>query len=120
MSKEEGKTEEVAVEKAAPRFVGGRPRSTVVKLEYPIEFDGKVYEQITITRMTVKQLGAYIESIRNASGDPPPPPIFDAPREVIEALDADDSAAIDRIALDFLPRVLREATAPLPQDGGAM
>lgn len=87
-----------------PRFVG-RIRSKMVPLEWPIEFGGKLYESVTVSRMTAKQVSEFVEASR--AGSKANLAMFDCPIEVIDALDADDSEAVNAVALDFLPRALR-------------
>lgn len=99
-----------------PKFVGGPPRSRTVTLTYPVEYDGKVYRTITVTRMTVAQVRDFTVQV---SDDPDGArlPMFDAPKEVMDALDPDDYAEVDRVVLDFLPRNMRAALEPTDQDG---
>lgn len=92
---------------AAPRFAGDRVRSAIVPLEWPIEFDGRVIDKITVRRMTAKEVSDFVETTR-AEGKAELP-MFDCPMAVIDALDADDSDAVNRAVLDFLPRSLRTA-----------
>lgn len=92
-------------ERPLPRFVGGKPREQVVELDWPMEFDGKIYERVTIRRLTVAEIAAFTEHAMKEGN--PWPAMFDLPREVLEALDPDDQDRIADVALDFLPRRLR-------------
>jgi hypothetical protein len=44
-------------------------------------------------------------------------PMFDAPYEVIDALDPDDADTIEETVDRFLPRRLRLAAGPIPESG---
>lgn len=86
---------------ASPRFVGDRRRDVVVPLEWPIEYDGKVYNEIRVRRMTGAEVAAFVNS------DDGTLPMVEAPKVVIDALDADDAMAINKAITDFLPQSLR-------------
>lgn len=111
-----------------PKHVRGSERFEVVDLEWPVEYDGKVYDKITVTRMSTTQVADYTERMATDSGLGAIP-MFDAPRAVIEALDADDTAKLDEVAFRFLPRAFRGAgtstsgtgadTSGSPQPGSA-
>lgn len=90
-----------AVAKAVAKIAG--ERSKTIPLEWPVEYDGKVYSEITVRRMTGREVQEFFKSKDDAGGLP----MFDCPREVIEALDADDDVTINKAVLDFLPRSLR-------------
>lgn len=94
----------------APAFVveGDRRRSETVQLEWPVEFDGRVYRSIMISRMTAAQVDAFTEEAR-ANAGAARLPMFSCPHEVIDALDADDAARVNEVVLRFLPRALRPA-----------
>ena len=94
---------------AAPRFTGNKARTTTVPLEHHIEYDGKVYTAIIVSRMTVTQVGEFVEAAQ-AQGGEARLPMFDAPPEVIDALDPDDAENVNKVVRDFLPRSLRPAT----------
>jgi hypothetical protein len=95
------------VERALPRFVGGRQREQVVPLEWPIEYDGKVWDKIRVKRVTVAEMSAYLEALKDDANAPVP--LFDAPRQVLDALDADDDETLSKVAADFFPRRWRAA-----------
>lgn len=86
---------------APPRFVGDRRRDVVVPLEWPIEYDGKIYSEIRVRRMTGAEVAAFVNS---DDGDLP---MVEAPKVVIDSLDADDAMAINKAITDFLPQSLR-------------
>ncbi|MDC7784754.1 phage tail assembly protein [Rhodoplanes sp. TEM] len=103
----------------APRFVGGKPRARVITLEYPIEYRGKLWEQITVRRMTAKELQDFVDQA-SKDGETPKLPMFDAPIEVMDFLDPDDQATVSEAVQDFLPRALRQAEEPHPASIGGM
>ncbi len=98
----------------APSFVAGRSREKRIELEWPIEYGGTIYDVITLRRLTVAEVSAFVESVKDLpdgkkfhwplffddAGAPVPPAVMDA-------LDADDSERLDSEALDFLPRRFR-------------
>ena len=94
---------------AAPRFTGNKARTTTVPLEHHVEFAGKVYTAIIVSRMTVAQVGEFVEAAQ-VDGANARLPMFDAPFEVIDALDPDDAETVNKAVRDFLPRSLRPAT----------
>ncbi len=113
-------------ETSTPHFATDRPRAKTVPLEWPIEFGGKTYAALAIARLTAGEVAEFQKSIANLPPDAPVTfPVFrDAdgaplPDGLLDALDADDSDALDRAALDFLPRRFRgaEATASAPAAG---
>ncbi|PZU95578.1 MAG: phage tail assembly protein [Chelatococcus sp.] len=109
-------TETSAVEPlapVAPKFIAGKARSETVKLEWPIEYDGKTYDTITITRPTTADLEAWrdkIAAMKAAEEDVSKErlPMFDAPTAVLEALDPDDDDSISAVVTRFLPRRFRD------------
>ena len=91
----------------AARIVTDKITSRIVPLEWPVEFDGRVYHQIRVHRVTGKEMRDFMEKIR-AGADNVLPPMVDCPIEVWEALDADDQFAIDQAAAEFMPRRLKD------------
>ena len=90
---------------AAPRFIGDRPRSRTVTLEWPLEFDGKVYEQIVVRRATLADLAVFAEQLAALpKGQEIHLPMYDAPDAVIDALDPDDRDSLNAAADGFLLR----------------
>jgi hypothetical protein len=89
----------------APKFAGGKSRSKTIVLDWPVEFAGKTYEQITVRRMTGAEVSAWANSAGSESL-----PMFDCPQEVVDALDADDAEAVSKAVIDFLPRRMRAAS----------
>ncbi len=83
-----------------------------MQLEWPLEYDGREYREITIKRLTAQEVKDLADALRALPEGTPPPrwPIFvDAegapiPEEVLDALDPDDDTMLQEAALDFLPR----------------
>ena len=92
-----------------------KPLFRTIELEYPVDFDGTVYETITVRRMTGEEVRLFIEGIEVDRRLP----MFDVPSEVIGALDADDAEQINKAVMDFLPRALREDNEPSPNTGAS-
>jgi hypothetical protein len=78
----------------------------LVPLEWPIEFDGKVYDQIRVHRVSGKQVRDFLEALRTSEADILPP-MIDCPMEVWNALDADDQETVDLAAMEFTPKRLK-------------
>jgi hypothetical protein len=98
-------TDEVETKAApvAPSFVDDRTKT--IPLEWPVEYDGEIYTDVTVRRMTGAEVSAFFaqpEETRRL-------PMFNCPAEVIDALDADDAAAVSKAVMDFLPRSMRPA-----------
>lgn len=93
-------------------------RFRIVELTWPVTFEGKTYERITVSRMSVRQLGVFMDTIES-KGRLSDLPMFDVPREVIEELDADDGDKLDEAAADFLPRRFRVTAGSVRTDGAS-
>jgi hypothetical protein len=91
-------------------------RFEVVMLDWPVEYDGVTYDRITVSRMTVTQLANYMDTINKENGLSALP-MFDVPRAVVDALDADDGGKLDEVAFRFLPQGLRTTAASNPSTG---
>lgn len=93
---------DVPAEKPRATLVG--LRSKTIALDFPVEFDGKTYTEITVKRLTGDEVSAFYN-------DPSAEriPMFDCPPEVIDALDADDAEIVMEAFRNFLPRALRTA-----------
>ncbi len=94
-------------EKPVARIVTDVPRSKEITLQFPIEFDGKTFNAISVRRLSGVEVQAYVERI-TAGHRSFRVPTIDCPDEVFEALDDDDRYALEVAGLDFLPRRLRE------------
>lgn len=99
---------------APPVFEGGPPRIKSVSLRYPVRYDGKLYDAVTVRRLTVAETAAFESRVATQlKADPASrvrwPVYYDSagnplPDVVIDALDADDKWEVDKIVADFLPR----------------
>lgn len=103
----------------AARIVSDRPRIKTIKLEWPVEFNGKVYSEISISRLTVAEVANFAKSLEETKDDEATmlPMYFDSetqpiPKEVFDAMDQDDKDAIDQESISFLPRRFRGLTEP--------
>lgn len=97
-----------------PRFVGpGAPKA--YRLRYPIEFDGKVYEEIVITPPTTATYVAYMDDL--AAGKPGDLKMVDAPDAVLDYLHPDDTEEVNKVIVGFLPRALKEAAERVETPG---
>lgn len=108
-------TETPAAEAAVAKFAQQRKRFRTVPLDWPIEYGGTVYKEVTVRRMTGQEVADFISAAER--GDNPSLPMFDVPKAVIDALDADDSDAINKAVHDFLPRSLRPEIEQSPNSG---
>ncbi|MGJ4927453.1 phage tail assembly protein [Bradyrhizobium sp. HKCCYLRH3095] len=95
-----------------PQFVGGKPRSRVVPLDWPLSYRGKTYDRITVRRMTTGEVGEFIAAASSEDMKNARLPMFDCPPEIIDALDPDDAERVNEVIRDFLPRLLRQAGEP--------
>jgi len=101
---------------APPRFVGDN-RSEVVSLDFPLEYDGKVYSTVTVRRMTGEEIRQFLDDLLDNDGGRVRFPMFDAPDAVMNALDPDDADKVDEVVERFLPRRLRPAARQSPASG---
>jgi hypothetical protein len=90
----------------APRFVGAGA-FRVVTLQFPVKFEGKVYESITVRRITMKEMREFVESA--SEGGSATTPNIDCPTGLLDHLDPDDFEEVDKAISDFLPRRLKAA-----------
>ena len=100
-----------------PQFVGGKPRSCEVPLDWPLSYGDKIYDRITVRRMTTAEVGAFIAAASGEDTKNARLPMFDCPSEIIDALDPDDAERVNEVIRDFLPRLLRQADEPPPASG---
>ena len=93
-------------------------RFEVVMLEWPVEYDGKLYDRVTVRRMSTSEVAAFVEA---AIADKKAPlPMLDAPQAVLDELDEDDAVALNKVVEDFLPRSWRDSRAADRASGVAM
>jgi hypothetical protein len=69
--------------------------------------------------MKTSEVAEFIEQVRSDAKSAALP-MFDAPKEVIDALDPDDAEAVNKAVNDFLPRVLRVESEPEPSSSLTM
>lgn len=120
--------------KPEPRYVGGKLREKRVELEWPVEHDGKLYEAITVRRMTGQQVADFLDQLAQIKDEDEKarlhfPMLYHddgaaVPQAVIEFLDDDDAGTVAEVQQDFLPRRFRgpkmsepppEPSEPTPQ-----
>ena len=83
--------------------------SETVPLDFPVEFEGQVYNQITVRSPTVADVADFAERVSAAGGANLRLPMFDAPEAVLDALSPDDDYRLTEVAERFLPRRFRAA-----------
>ncbi|KQW30744.1 hypothetical protein ASE36_00115 [Rhizobium sp. Root274] len=98
------------------RIVNPAGRSTVVPLQFPVEFDGKHWESVEIRRCTGKEVQDYLEGMGTAA-EFVLPPVIQCPLAVWHAMDADDQYTVDEAAQAFMPRRLKAAVELLSGTG---
>jgi len=100
------------------KIVSTRERERKIPLEFEVEYDGKTYTEVTVRRVTGKEIEDYMEVLAS-SKERIVPPMIDCPLAVYEAMDDDDRFAIDTAMRDFLPRRLRVAaeSGSVPHSG---
>lgn len=97
-----------------PRFVDDTGRTERIPLSYPVTYAGVVYDHIVARRMTAGEVADFVEKVRalpEAERARVQFPIFQAPPEVLAALDTDDDDKLGEVADRFLPRRFRGAGA---------
>ncbi|WP_155931295.1 MULTISPECIES: hypothetical protein [Methylosinus] len=108
-------TETAAAPPSAPQFVDAAARRKTIDLAYPVTYEGRTYTRIHLQRMTVLEVGDFMESI--VGKDEIRFPLFrdddgmHIPDAVLDGLDADDRDVIDKAAIDFLPSRFRDVRA---------
>lgn len=113
---ETDKTDGSPVEPPVARIVNPEGRSKTIPLVFPVEFDGKVWDNIEIRRCTGAEMKVYFEAL--ASGKAfALPPVITCPMEVWDAMDADDQYTVDQEAQAFMPRRLKAAVELLSATG---
>lgn len=91
------------------KIVSPKERSKTVPMDWPVEYDGKVWEEITVRRMTAREADDFGKAIIEQSEDDPRLmfPNVECPRAVYDEMDADDRHRVEEAALLFLPRRFR-------------
>jgi hypothetical protein len=112
---------EAAGEKPAAKIVSSKARSTTVELDWPVEFDGKVWNEITIRRVTGREVEVFIEAItEKADGESRTKfPGIECPQEGYDALDDDDRLRLEDELRPFLPRRLTQVAGLTQETTGS-
>lgn len=109
-------SKEVTTAPPVARIVNMEGRSKEVPLQYPVEFDGKIWDSIEVRRCTGAEIKSYFEQMTSGEAFTLPP-VIQCPIAVWEALDADDQFAVDEVAQAFMPRRLKAAVELLSGTG---
>lgn len=104
---------------APPRLVEkeGKERERIILLEFSVDYDGNVYDSLTVRRIHGKDFNAM------GSFDPAKEStqlaalMTGVPVEVIEALDGDDFVELQEAVQAFLPRKLRQMAEQISGTG---
>lgn len=112
-----------------PKFIGDEEdRKITLHLEFPVEWGGVTYTQITVTRPTIKVWKAYTRAVAEEvakhgpdAEDTVDQPFVSAPAVVINALDFIDGARLEGIIDGFfertsLPSEETGETSEVPED----
>lgn len=96
------------------RIVSDKPRSKDVPIDYPVEFDGKVWESIPMERSSGDQVAEYWEALRE--GKELVPVGIKVPIEVWRKMDDDDRWRVEGIYDDdFFPQRLKDMGARIQE-----
>ncbi len=93
-------------EPAAPVHVRAADRAEAVPLEWPLHYDGKTVDSVTVKRLTTGEIADFIEQ-NGATTNWRDFPMFDQPPAVLRALDDDDAENVLTVFNRFLPRRFR-------------
>ncbi len=104
----------VALPVATLEFVGDEKPFRVIPLRYPFRWDGRIYNEIRVSRLNVQQMGAFWEGL-------PADKSYDRtdvfalmcglPASVIRALPDSDGFEVTGACHDFLPLALADESA---------
>lgn len=109
----------VSTTEPTAKFDNSAKRQKTISLEWPFTLDGKRYDKVVLRRMTQAEVAGMIQAINEAQGTNTSeigfPIFYDTDGyllsdSIIAAMDADDAAALDEAARDFLPRRFRSET----------
>lgn len=104
-------TDEITTEEpttpAPARIVTDKPTEKLVPLEYSVEFDGKLWTEIRVHRVTGTAMAAFLEKVRSGA-DVAIPPMVDSPLDVWNGMNADNKFAVDLAAAEFTSRRLKD------------
>jgi hypothetical protein len=110
--------EKPAVDDPKPiaNIVTTKERQRTVDLDWPVEFDGKVYDKVTVRRVTGREVEEFMRQVdtRDVNAPFPRAPMIDCPTEVYEALDDDDLLRVEEAMVPFLPQRLQRVTGSTP------
>ena len=102
------------VGKAPPRFVEreGTERETVIPLDFPVEYDGVLYEEVRIRRPVMREWRSYLRACEDAVKERGPgaddlvdQPWLSAPAIVLEHLDFVDATRVEAAQEGFFGRL---------------
>ncbi|TAA54642.1 hypothetical protein [Shinella sp. JR1-6] len=112
-----------------PKFIGDEEdRKTTLVLEFPVEWGGLTFTEITVTRPTIKVWKAYTRAVAEAiakfgpdAEDTVDQPFITAPAVVINSLDFIDGARLEGVIDGFfdrasLPNEETAETSEVPED----
>jgi hypothetical protein len=108
----------VADEPPVAKIVTTQEIERLVPLDWPIEFEGKLYEHIRVRRITGHELQSYVEAMGAAGSKSPVPPTIECPQAVWDVMDADDMENVGANSMDFMPRRMKAAGEQTPSSGG--
>jgi hypothetical protein len=108
MSEAKESNAEQPAEIPTARIVSPKEREKMVPLEYPVEFDGKIWTEIKVRRVSAQEVADYLELLKSDQAFDIPP-MVECPLAVWNALDDDDQLAVDEAARPFTPRRLKAA-----------
>lgn len=110
----EGATAETVARPAARMVHPGKD----VTLQFPVEFDGTVYETVHVRICAAKEIRAYmVEAAKIEDAEDLVPLGVDIPSDVWGALSMDDQEAIIEASNAFTPARLREAAKRASETG---
>lgn len=107
-----------ATELAPAKIISPKERSKSVPLDWPVEWNGKTYDEVVIRRITAREVDDFLAAVAAWEEGQPKVmlPVFDVPREVYDAMDDDDRLMLETEALPFMPRRLRVVVESTPEN----
>lgn len=100
-----------APEVAALEFVGGKPRSVTVPLDFPFRRGDETVTEITVRRLNGYEVAALAGRIVKPEGGYELYDVYaemtGVPAAQLRGLDQDDGVAVLEACRDFLPRIMR-------------
>ena len=99
------------------KIVTDKARIALVDLDWPVEYNGKMFTRVMLRRITVGELAEWQRQVSKRGEDEEIRlPLFrdengeDIPEEVWNAMDQDDLDMLGEEAIPFLPRRFRGLT----------